>query len=97
MNRVRRTVNPGLLSATAVLVAAAVTLIAAPPAVGQDYSLIGTVEAEGVLRWAELAEPATTLRLPLEARLTHTIAGDAFDLTARTVVATAPPGDAAQP
>lgn len=80
----------------AALVAAAVTFIAAPPAVGQDYTVLGTVEAEGVLHWADLAEPATTLRLPLEARLTHTIAGDAFDLTARTVVATAPPGEATQ-
>lgn len=107
MNRAHRTQNPrtaeprtasrGLPAATAVLVAAAVVLIAAPPAVGQDYTVLGTVEAEGVLRWTELAEPATTLRLPLEARLTHTIAGDAFDLTARTVVATAPPGDATQP
>ncbi len=95
MNRVHRTPDPR--TATAVLVAAAVVLVAAPAAEAQDYTVLGTVEAEGVLRWAELAEPATTLRLPLEARLTHTIAGDAFDLTARTVVATAPPGDATQP
>lgn len=79
-----------VVAAAAIVVAGLGAPLATP---GQEYSVFGTVEAEAALRWAELGEPATTLRVPVAARLTHSIAGDAFDLTARTVLAPVPAGD----
>lgn len=66
------------------LLPAALLLLSAPLAFGQEYSLFGSVTTELAWEYAELASPDTSLTVPLVARLTHAVAGDRFDLTART-------------
>jgi hypothetical protein len=76
---------------TAVATAFAVFIVAGvvTSASAQEYRVYGTVTAELLHAWSE-AESANRLAVPLSASLAHSISGESFDLSARTVLSTPP-------
>lgn len=72
--------------------AAFIVAVVVAPASAQEYRVYGTVTAELLHAWSE-AEPANRLAVPLSASLAHSISGESFDLSARTVLS-APPSNA---
>ena len=78
-----------------------IALVTTVPTVAIDYAVYGDVSSELRYAWNERADPTSVLVVPITARLSHSLAGDSFDLTATTIFASpgaaASPGDGADP